>query len=191
MSIFSNKSIVLFEFLIAGEKRSTQIKGSHHYQGHASSTKNLNHICHHKQYFSQTNLLFYLNYLIVGEREKQENQVDQSLWRASKQHKKKTLSHLSSELRTPSTQWWFPPILIELSPPPHPNKPKAAMTEAISPSPTTPASNNALHAVRSMAIQWTATTAWWIFFGFRDAKWRKGDENNHGDTNIGGGRQWM
>jgi hypothetical protein len=47
---FSDKSIVLFEFLTVGEKRSKQIKGPHHYQGHASSTrKNLYHICHHKQ----------------------------------------------------------------------------------------------------------------------------------------------
>jgi hypothetical protein len=36
---FSDKSIVLFEFLTIGEKRSKQIKGPHHYQGHASSTR--------------------------------------------------------------------------------------------------------------------------------------------------------
>ena len=47
---FSDKSIVLFEFLSVDEKRSKQVKEPHHYQGHASSTrKNLCHICHHKQ----------------------------------------------------------------------------------------------------------------------------------------------
>jgi hypothetical protein len=46
---FSDKSIVLFEFLTVGEKRSKKIKGPHHYQGHESGTKNLYHICHHKQ----------------------------------------------------------------------------------------------------------------------------------------------
>jgi hypothetical protein len=36
---FSDKSIVLFEFLTVGEKRSKKIKGTHHYQGHTSSTR--------------------------------------------------------------------------------------------------------------------------------------------------------
>jgi hypothetical protein len=36
---FSDNSIVLFEFLIVGEKRSKQIKGPHYYQGQANSTK--------------------------------------------------------------------------------------------------------------------------------------------------------
>jgi hypothetical protein len=47
---FSDKSIVLFEFLTVGEKRSKQIKGKHHYQGPASSTrKNLYHISNSEQ----------------------------------------------------------------------------------------------------------------------------------------------
>jgi hypothetical protein len=42
---FSDKSIVLFECWTVGEKRSKQIKGPHHYQGHASSTKkSLSHL---------------------------------------------------------------------------------------------------------------------------------------------------
>jgi len=43
---FSDKSIVLFEFLTVGEKRSKQIKGPHHYKGHTSSTrkKSLSHL---------------------------------------------------------------------------------------------------------------------------------------------------
>ena len=57
--------------------------------------------------FSQTNLLFYLNYLIIGEREKQANQGTASLSRASKQHKKKSLSHLSSRIMNNLLLWNF------------------------------------------------------------------------------------
>jgi hypothetical protein len=50
VSIFSDKSIVLFEFLIVGEKRSKQIKIPHHYQGQAIGTrKKFYHICCHRQ----------------------------------------------------------------------------------------------------------------------------------------------
>jgi hypothetical protein len=48
---FSYKSIVLFEFLTVGEKRSKQIKGPHHYHikgKQAAQEKNLYHIRHHE-----------------------------------------------------------------------------------------------------------------------------------------------
>ena len=46
----SGKSIVLFKLYDRWRKEAKQIKGPHHYQGQASSTrKNLYHICHHKQ----------------------------------------------------------------------------------------------------------------------------------------------
>ena len=55
------------------------------------SVINITNTYHCVYFFFQTNLLFYLNYLIVGEREKQANQGIISLSRAGMQHKTKIL----------------------------------------------------------------------------------------------------